>query len=55
MLRFAKEKYLNGYSDARSVQKNFHLITSFIQDSGNKHILSKLVGLSLRFLGSLQR
>ena len=41
---FAKEKYFNGYADTRSVQDNFNLITSFIQDS-----LPKLVGQSLRF------
>ena len=29
-LKFAKEKYFNGYSDTRSVQENFNLITSFI-------------------------
>ena len=29
-LRFAKERYFNGYSDSRSVQENFNLITSFI-------------------------
>ena len=39
--KFAKEKYLNGYSDTRSVQENFNLITSFIQDSADKHIPSK--------------
>ena len=38
-LRFAKERYFNGYSD--SVQENFNLITSFIQDSADKHIPSK--------------
>ena len=37
----AKERYLNGYSDSRSVQENFNLITSFIQDSADKHIPSK--------------
>ena len=37
-LRFAKERYFNGYSDTRSVQENFNLITSFIQDSDDKHI-----------------
>ena len=26
-LKFAKEKYFNGYSDTRSVQENFNLIT----------------------------
>ena len=40
-LRFAKERYFNGYSDTRSVQENFILITSFIQDSTDKHIPSK--------------
>ena len=38
---FAKEKYFNGNPDARTVQKNFNLITSFIQDSADKHIPSK--------------
>ena len=33
-LKFAKERYFNGYSDTRSaVQENFNLITSFIQES----------------------
>lgn len=40
-LRFAKEKYLNGHSDAQSVQENFDLITSFIQTSAENHIASK--------------
>ena len=40
-LRFAKELYFNGCSDSRSVQENFNLITSFIQDSADKHIPSK--------------
>ena len=40
-LRFAKERYFNGYSDTRSVQEIFNLITSFIQDSADKHIPSK--------------
>ena len=43
-LRFAKEMYFNGYSDSRSVQEkleNFNLITSYIQDSADKHIPSK--------------
>ena len=40
-LKFAKEKYLNGYSGTRSVQENFNLITFFIQDSVDKHIPSK--------------
>ena len=40
-LKFAKEKYFNGYSSTRSVQENFNLVTSFIQDSVDKHIPSK--------------
>ena len=40
-LRFAKERYFNGYSDSRSVQEKFNLITTFIQDSADKHISSK--------------
>ena len=40
-LKFAKEKYFNGYSGTRSVQEKFNLITSFIQDSVDKHIPSK--------------
>ena len=40
-LKFAKEKYFNGYSDTRSVQEIFNLITSFIQDSADKNIPSK--------------
>ena len=40
-LEFAKEKYFNGHSDTRSVQKNFDLLTSFIQDSADKYIPSK--------------
>ena len=32
-LELAKEKYFNGHSDTRSVQENFDLLTSFIQDS----------------------
>ena len=39
-LEFAKEKY-NGHSDTRLVQENFDLLTSFIQDSADKHIPSK--------------
>ena len=39
--KFAKERYFNGYSDTRSVQENFNLITSFVQDSADKHIPSK--------------
>ena len=40
-LEFAKEKYFNSHSDTRSVQENFDLLTSFIQDSADKHIPSK--------------
>ena len=40
-LEFAKKKYFNGHSDTRSVQENFDLLTSFIQDSADKHIPSK--------------
>ena len=39
-LEFAIEKYFNGHSDTRSVQENFDLLTSFIQDSADKHIPS---------------
>ena len=38
---FAKHRYFNGYSDNRSGQENFDLITSFIQESAEKHIPSK--------------
>ena len=38
---FAKDRYFNGYSDNRSVQENFDLITSFIQESADKHVPSK--------------
>ena len=38
---FAKDRYFSGYSDSRSVQENFGLITSFIQESADKHIPSK--------------
>ena len=37
-LEFAKEKYFNGHLDSHSVQENFDLLTSFIQDSADKHI-----------------
>ena len=40
-LGFAEENYFNGHSDTRSVQENFDLLTSFIQDSAGKHIPSK--------------
>ena len=45
---FAKDRYPNGYSDHRSVQKNFDLITSFIQGSASA---VKPVGRHLRSLG----
>ena len=38
---FAKDRYFNGYSNNRSVQENFNLITSFIQESAKKHTSSK--------------
>ena len=41
-VEFAKEKYFNGHSDTRSVQENFDLLTSVIQDSADKHIPSKI-------------
>ena len=40
-LKFAKKKYFSGHSDTRSVQENFDLLTSFIQDSADKQIPSK--------------
>ena len=40
-LEFAKEKYFSGHSDTLSVQENFDLLTSFIQDSADKHTPSK--------------
>ena len=40
-VQFVKEKYFNGHSNTRSVQEIFNLITSFIQDSADKHIPSK--------------
>ena len=40
-LEFAKEKYFSGHSDTRTVKENFDLLTSFIQDSADKHIPSK--------------
>ena len=36
-LKFPKEKYFSDYS----VQENFNLITSFMQDLADKHIPSK--------------
>ena len=40
-LEFAKEKFFSSHSDTRSEQENFDLLTSFIQDSTDKHIPSK--------------
>ena len=37
MRDFAKDRYCSGYSHNRSVQENFDLITSFIQESADKH------------------
>ena len=51
-LEFAIEKYFNGHSDIRSVQENFDLLTSFIQDSADINISHrKLAGRSLQFPG----
>ena len=38
---FAKDMYFSGYSDNGSVQENFDLVTSSIQESADKHIPSK--------------
>ena len=38
---FAKDRYFNGYSDNRSVQETFDVITSFTEESADKHIPSK--------------
>ena len=35
---FAKDRYFSGYSDNRLVQENFDLVTSFNQESADKHI-----------------
>ena len=40
-----KKKYFSGYSDTRSVQENFNLIASFIQESADKHVPSKSIRL----------
>ena len=50
-LEFAKEKYSSGHSDTRSVQENFDLLTSFIQDSRINISHRKLAGRSLQFPG----
>ena len=47
-LRFAKERYFNGSSDSRSVQENFNLITSFIQDSADKGACNHRIGCNYR-------
>ena len=38
---FANDRYFRGYSDNCSVQDNFDLITSFMQESAEKHNPSK--------------
>ena len=38
---FAKDKYFSGHSGSRSVQENFNLVTSFIQEAVDKYIPSK--------------
>ena len=38
---FAKDRSFNSYSDNRSVQENFDVITSFIQESAEEYIRSK--------------
>ena len=48
-LEFSKEKYFIGHSDTRSVQENFDLLTSFIQNLTDKYIPSKTTGRSLQF------
>ena len=50
-LSLQRKKYFNGHSDIRSVQENFELLTSFIQDSADKHIPSKTSSRSLQFPG----
>ena len=40
-LEFAKEKYINGHSDTRSLQDNIVLLIVCIQESADKHIPSK--------------
>ena len=47
---FVKDKHFNGYSDNLLVLENFDLITSFIQESAEKHIPSKPVGPPLLLL-----
>ena len=38
---FAKDEYFNGHSGSHSVQEDFNLITSFIQEDVDNYILSK--------------
>ena len=38
---FARRKYFSDYSDARLMQENLILITTFVQDSVDKHIPSR--------------
>ena len=40
-LNIAEDKYFSGHSGSRSVQENFNLITSFIQEAVDKSIPSK--------------
>ena len=54
-LKFAKERYFNGYSDTRSVQENFNLITSFIQESADKHIQAAQCSLVQNIYFGLQK
>ena len=48
---FAKDRYFNGYSDNRSVQENFDLITSFFKSLLISISPLKPVGRYLRYLG----
>ena len=50
-LEFAKEKYFNGHSDTRSVQKNFDLLTSLFKTRRINISHRKLAGRSLQFPG----
>ena len=46
--RSAKEKYFNDHSDSRLLQENFNLMTPFIKDLVDTHIMSKNA-LSVQF------
>ena len=55
---FVKDKYFNGHSGSRSVQENFNVITSFIQEAVHKYIpyktsrsIASIPGLHLRLEG----